>query len=407
MIQRLGELACLFLKLGTISFGGPAAHVALMEDECVRRRGWLSRERFLDLWSATYLIPGPNATEMASQIGYHRAGVVGSFLAAACFTLPAALISAAMAWVYLRSQGMPEIQPWVDPVLAGIKPVVLAIILAALLRLAKTALAGWDLAAIGIAVAAASWSGANEIGALLGGGALGAILLCWTRQPDGGQAGPAEDPRTPPPRRAAMGAWLAGSAGAGSAAAGCAAAGGAAAAAAVPVTLAKLALFFFKVGAVLYGSGYVLIAYLEGGLVREFGWLTEQELVDAVAVGQITPGPLLSTVTFIGYLKLGGAGAAVATVAFLLPGLCLVALVNPWIARLRQARWPALFLDAVGAAAVGLTAVVTVGLGRAILSFQDWRGWLVALAAGLLLWRTRVAAAWLVLAGALAGAILW
>jgi chromate transporter len=196
-----------------------------------------------------------------------------------------------------------------------------------------------------------------------------------------------------------MAAWIAGGTAAGSAVTG--------AAAAVPVGLGQLGLFFLKVGAVLYGSGYVLIAYIQGGLVHEYGWLTEQELLDAVAIGQITPGPLLSTVTFIGYLVAGAPGAAVATAAVLLPGLCLVAAINPWIARLRQWSWSALFLDAIGAASVGLTAVVTIGLGRAVLTFHDWRGWLVALAAALVLWRTHMTAAWLVLAGALAGAILW
>jgi len=404
MPERLGELIRLFLKLGTISFGGPAAHIALMEEEVVRRRNWLSREQFLDLLGATYLIPGPNAIEMAAYIGHRRAGLLGLVVAGASFTLPAAAITAVLAWAYVSYQALPQIKPWVDPLLAGIKPAVLAIVVAAICRLGKTALGTWELAAIGLGVAAASWAGAGEVASLVAGGILGAVVLRWLRPGSG------EPPKSPPD--VAVGAVAVGAGGSATAAA--AAAAGAGTAGVATVSLGKLALFFLKVGAVLYGSGYVLIAYIEGGLVDDYGWLKQEELLDAVAVGQITPGPLISTVTFVGYVVAGLPGAAVATVAVVLPGLCLVALVNPWIARLRSWAWAGRFLDAASAASIGLTAVVAIRLAQGTLLVDtgegllpDWRGCVVALAAGAVLWRWKVAPAWLVLAGAVAGRVLW
>jgi len=395
MPERLGELIRLFLKLGTISFGGPAAHIALMEEEVVRRRNWLSREQFLDLLGATYLIPGPNAIEMAANIGYRRGGLLGLVVAGTSFTLPAVAITAALAWAYVGYQALPQIKPWVDPLLAGIKPAVLAIIVAAIGRLGKTALRSWELAAIGLGVAAASWAGAGEVASLLAGGILGAVVLRWLRPASG------EPPKSPPDVAAATAAAGAGT----SAAAAAAVAAGAGSAGVATFSLGKLALFFLKVGAVLYGSGYVLIAYLEGGLVDDYGWLTQEELLDAAAVGQITPGPLISTVTFVGYVVAGFPGATVATVAVVLPAFCFVALVSPWIARLRSWAWAGRFLDAVSAASIGLTAVVAVRLAQGILI--DWRGWIIALAAGAALWRWKIPPAWLVLAGAIAGLVLW
>lgn len=395
MLDRLGELAKVFLKLGTISFGGPAAHIALMEDEIVHRRQWLSREQFLDLLGVTYLLPGPNALEMVAHVGYLRAGLLGLVVSGICFTLPAALITAALAWAYVRYGTLPAVEPF----LRGIKPVVLAIIFVAATRLAKTALRGWDLAILGVIVAAAALLGADEIMTLLAASLLGAAALRWTR--------PQPGPHAKPP--AAAGAILAtgflGPVGSGLLAS--------ISTATAFAPLWKLGLFFLKVGAVLYGSGYVLVAYLEGGLVGDYGWLTQQQLVDAVAAGQLTPGPLITTATFVGYLVGGGPGAAVATVAIILPGFCLVAIVNPWIARMRSWTWTGRFLDAVSAASVGLTVAVTLQLAMGtLLTWRDgtmaidWLGWLLALAAGFALWRWKVSAIWLVPAGALVAGLL-
>jgi len=391
MRGRLWELLRLFAKLGTISFGGPAAHLALLEDEAVHRRQWLSREQFLDLLGATYLIPGPNALEMVAHVGYLRAGVLGSLAAAAAFTLPAAMITVGLAWAYAAYGALPE----VEPLLRGIKPAVLVIIFVAVYRLGRTALWKWQGSLIGLSVAAAALGGVNEILALLAGALAGAMLLRLTER------GAALPPGAP---LAACSAWLASQSAAGHAAAPVAAASAAAAGTAAAVALGPLALFFLKVGAVLYGSGYVLVAYLRGGLVGQYGF-TEQQLVDAVGAGQITPGPLITTATFVGFLLAGPWGAAVATVAIILPGLILVILTSPWISRLREWRWSARFLDAVNAASVGLTAAVMLVLARGTLT--DWRSWLIVSAAGLavLCWRPPLAL--LVLGGGLAGWLLW
>ncbi len=401
MTRRLGELARLFLKLGTISFGGPAAHLALMEDEVVQRRRWLDRQQFLDLIGATQLIPGPNAVEMASHVGYRRAGLLGSVIAGGCFTLPTVLIAIGLAWGYQTYGTLPQ----VEPLLHGVKSAVLAIIVLAVFRLGKKALKTWQLMLIFVGVAAASMAGSDAIVALLVGSSLGVLLLRWSR------------PGTDPPGKATPGvlAAMAVAAAARTAqAASVIAAGAGAVSAAVPVMpLWKLGLFFLKVGVVFFGGGYVLVAYLEGGPLHEYG-LTQQKLLDAVAVGQITPGPMLSTVTFVGYLVGGGvAGAVVATAAILLPSFFFVAAVNPLIPRLRESPWASRFLDSVNAAAIGLMAAVTLKLARATFVDQsaalmvDWRSCSIALVAGVVLWRWKIAPVWLVLAGAMAGALWW
>lgn len=386
--SRLRELAALFLKLGAISFGGPAAHIALMEEEVVHRRRWLTREHFLDLVGATNLIPGPNSTEMAIHVGALRAGWPGLLTAGACFILPAALITAGFTWLYVRFGSLPTAAPF----LMGVKPVVIAVILTAIWRLGKTAAKTRQLFGIGIAVAAAALLGVNEILALLLGGIGG---MCWLLLSD----------RKQRPRLGQAGALIAsmlslqGKSAAAVAAAGGLAAGGVAIAAQVP--LWKLGLFFLKIGSVLYGSGYVLIAFLQGGLVREHGWLTQQQLLDAIAIGHMTPGPVLSTATCIGYLLGGAGGAVVATVAIFLPSFVLVALLAPVVPRLRRFRWTAAFLDAVNVSAVALMVAVLMPLARAALG--GWRAWLiaaVAVSAGL---RWRINAAWLILGGAIAG----
>ena len=415
----LREIVGVFLKLGTISFGGPAAHIANMEHEVIERRGWISREYFLDLFGATHLIPGPNAVEMASHIGYSRAGLIGSLTAGLSFTLPAVLISVALAVGYHRYGSLPAVGPF----LSGIKPVVLAIIFTALWRLGRKALTNWPAAAIALGAAVAVLRDCDEVLVLLAATVIGVFLLSLSRRGNG--------PTVKGTAGAVAAAVTAGSCHAGHAAplavagttASCATVGTASFAAGgtvVPVafSLWKLGLFFLKVGAVLYGGGYVLIAYLEGGWLVGEGWLTRRELFDAVAIGQITPGPMLSTASFVGYLvteRAGGnglVGAAVATLAFLLPSFLLVALLNPLIPRLRKSRWASRFLDAVTAASIGLRVAVTVTLTGAMLKDtpampEQIAAVLIALVAAVLSLRFKVASAWLVLGGALAGRLIF
>ena len=393
MMRRLLEIAGLFLKLGTISFGGHAVHIATMEHEVIQRRGWLSHSRFLDLIGVTNLIPGPNAVEMASHIGYLRAGLLGSLVGGLCFTLPAVLITIVCAWGYVQCEDLPA----VEPLFFGIKPVVLALIVAAVWRLGKRALQGWRPVVICASAVTAVLAGCDEVIALLVLSAAGALLLRNT-----GRGRNAKDTTA-----RLAGVALAGTAQAARAAPASTIVGMSAcacAATAGSVSLWKLGLFFLKVGAVMYGGGYVLIAYIEGGLVGTYG-LTQEELLNAVAIGQLTPGPMLTTATFVGYLLGGLPGAAVATLGILAPSFCFVAAVNPLIARMRNLRWASLLLDAVGAASIGLIISVAVTLSRTTL--VDWRSWLIALIAGVLAMRWRVSPAWLVIGGAIAGWLLW
>jgi chromate transporter len=376
----------------------------MMEDEVVARRRWLSRTDFLDILGATNLIPGPNSTEMAMHVGWRRARTRGLLVAGICFIGPAALITGALAWAYVRYGTRPEIGPF----LFGIKPAVLAVILIAMWRLARVAARTTPLAGLGAAVALAALAGVSEILALLAGGLLGTLGARPWRRRSGGTVGPppdlatldgdptgadetadgaieADDGRTGPPA-----AFLAAPVTAGWMAAG--------------APLWTLGLFFLKVGAVLYGSGYVLVAFLEGDVVGRYGWLTRPELLDAIAIGQFTPGPVLSTATFVGYLAAGPAGAVVATVGIFLPSFVFVSLLGPLVPRLRESAWTAAFLDAVNASAVGLIAAVTLSLGMAVL--VDWRAWAIALAAAVAGLIGKVSSVWLVLTGAVAGWLL-
>jgi len=398
MVKRLWELARLFAKLGSISFGGPAAHVALMEEEVVHRRAWLSREHFVDLLGATNLIPGPNALEMAAHVGYQRAGGAGLLVAGLAFTLPAAIITTVLAWAYVGYGRLPEVEPF----LRGIKPAVLAVIFVAVCRLSKTAIRSWQAALIGVAVAAASLAGLNEIGILLAGSLLGAIFLRWSHRVGGLPL---------QPTAGLFAGWTMAAASKPAAAAPLVAATCGAACVATVVPLWQIGLYFLQIGAVLYGSGYVLVAYLEGGLVEQYGWLTQQQLMDSVAAGQLTPGPLVTTATFVGYLLSPGqpvAGAAIATAAIILPGLVLVAVINPWIPRLRRWPWAGRFLDAVNAASLGLMAAVVFTLARTTLAAPpiDWRNWLIAIVSAAIFLIRRVSPVWIVLGGAILGWVL-
>lgn len=380
--SSLLDLAGLFFKLGTIAFGGPAAHIAMMEDEVVRRRRWLTREEFLDYLGATNLIPGPNSTELAIHIGHSRAGWPGLLVAGACFILPAAFIVGVIAWAYVRYGTLPE----ASGVLYGIKPVVIAVVVQALYSLARTALKTRALMLLGAAAVSAGALGVHELLILFGAGlimALSRALVAPAVQSSALLLPEAvrEWRRT---------GWSV-------------AVGGASSAVAAPFGLWPLFWVFAKIGAVLFGSGYVLLAFLRADLVERLGWLTERQLLDAVAVGQVTPGPVFTTATFIGYVLGGAPGAVIATVGIFLPAFIFVALSGPLVPRLRRSQTAAVVLDGVTVASLALMAVVTWQLGRAAL--VDWLTLALAGLSAILLVGFRVNSAWLVLGGALVGLV--
>lgn len=362
------EVAQLFLKLGCIAFGGPAAHIALMREEVVRRRRWIDEQHFLDLLGASNLIPGPSSTELAIHLGYVRAGWRGLIVAGTLFILPAMLIVMALAWAYERFGSLPE----ATAILYGVKPVILAVVLQALWTLGRTAVKDWLLAAIGLGALGLYLLGVNEIVILVLAGALVAGLRLGVR------------------RREALALLLPNVS--------LAVAG---AQAGVDVSLWRLFLIFLKIGSVLYGSGYVLLAFLRADLVEGTRWLTDQQLLDAVAVGQFTPGPVFTTATFIGYLVASWPGAILATIGIFLPSFILVAITNPWIPRLRSSAWTSAVLDGVNVASLALMAAVTAQLGQAALIDPLTIGLL--LAAAVLLIRFTINSAWLVLAGGVIG----
>jgi chromate transporter len=379
--SRTGEisaLAVLFLKLGTIAFGGPAAHIAMMEDEVVRRRKWLTREEFLDLLGATNLIPGPNSTEMAIHIGHRRAGWWGLIVAGICFILPAMLIVIGCGWAYVRFGKLPQM----EGVLYGVKPVIIAVVFQALWGLSKSAIKTKLLGLIAVAVTIFGFLGMNELALLFGAGAMVAIIRALKQRRLNVPAIAFPLPLLSP-ILAALGPTAA------------------TAAATAPFGLWPLFLFFLKVGSVLYGSGYVLLAFLRSGLVERFGWLTEAQLLDAVAIGQITPGPVFTTATFIGYLLGGTPAALVATVGIFIPAFFFVAVSGPLIPRIRSSPIAGAFLDGVNAASLALMAVVTVQLTSAAL--VDWLTVVLALTSAFLLLRFKLNSVWLVAGGALAG----
>ncbi len=375
--RTLKDLILLFLKLGTLGFGGPAAHIAMMEDEVVRRRGWLSRDEFLDLLGATHLIPGPNSTEMAIHIGHRRAGWPGLVAAGLCFILPAAFIVGVIAWAYVRYGSLPQ----ANAVLYGVKPVVLAVVLQALWGFAGSAVKSKTLAIVGIMGILLSFYGIDELAILFGGG-LAVASITWLRSHVGQRGGTLHTVHS---------ALLA-------AAAQLAAAGGVQA---VPFGLMPLFLFFLKVGSVLFGSGYVLLAFLRADLVTHWHWLNEGQLLDAIAVGQVTPGPVFTTATFIGYLLGGASGALVATLGIFFPAFLFVAVSGPLVPRIRRSALAGAFLDGVVVTSLSIMAVVTWQLARAAL--VDVTTVVSLAASAVLLIRYRVNSAWLVLGGALAG----
>ncbi len=327
--DRIKELSTLFLKLGFIGFGGPAVHIAMMEEEVVRKRKWMSHQHFLDLVGATNLIPGPNSTEMTMHIGHERAGTKGLIVAGLCFILPAVFITLFFAWAYAEYGQLPNVQPF----LYGIKPAIISVIFVTMINLGRKAVKSLQLAMIGILCAAAVLFGINEIYVLFGAGLIGILLYISQRKTINGF---------------------------------------------VPVLLIpswKIFLTFLKIGSILYGSGYVLFAFLDAELVAK-GLLTKQQLIDAIAVGQFTPGPVFSSATFIGYQIGGIPGAIAATIGIFLPSFLFVALLNPLILKLRSSKIMSAFLDTVNVASIAIIVSILIEMGRATL--LDWRTVLIA-----------------------------
>ncbi|WBL37219.1 chromate efflux transporter [Tepidiforma flava] len=399
---RPGEVARYFFRLGCIAFGGPAAHVALMRRELVRERGWVSDQEFLDMLGVTNLIPGPNSTEMTMHLGHRRAGMAGLWLGGLLFLLPAVAIVTALAWAYVRYGTTPA----GEGILLGAQPVVLALILHAAWSLTGAAFRGLESVIVIAAVTGLALLGVSEVALVLGAGiysaGVTALVQALTRSarrrlPELPRAG-GDWWRLPRQRKDAPGrhrrprAWLPPLA-PGSA---LAAAGGAAGA-----TTLGIFLGFLKIGAVLYGSGYVLVSFMRDEFVQRRGWLTEAQLLDAIAAGQVTPGPLFSSAAFAGYVMDGFAGALAAAAGIFLPSFLFVMLAAPLVPRLRRWRLSSAFLDGVNAAAWALIVVVGVQLAREVLT--GWFAWSLFVAALAAAAATRINAAWLVLGGVALG----
>jgi chromate transporter len=367
--STLLEVARYFLRLGFTAFGGPAAHIAMMHDEVVKRRRWLDDQRFLDLLGAINLIPGPNSTEMAIYLGLLRAGWLGLVLGGVCFILPAMLIVLGLAWAYVQFGATPQ----VTALLYGVKPVVIAIILQALWTLGQKAVKGAYLALVGLVIVALELLNVNVILLLVAGGLVVMLIANLRRL-----------------REARVGGLVV-------------SLGGASLpiAAMAPFSLPILFLTFLKIGAVLYGSGYVLLAFLRSDFVTTLGWLSDRQLLDAIAIGQVTPGPVFTSATFIGYVLGGVPGALVATLGIFLPSFVFVGLLSVVLPRVRNSPWVGTFLDGVNIAAVGLMAGVMLQLGVAAL--VDPLTITIGLVSSVLLLRFRFNTTWLILGGALIG----
>lgn len=362
------EVATYFLKLGLTAFGGPAAHIALMHDETVKRRRWLDEQRFLDILGAVNLVPGPNSTEMAIYLGFLRAGWIGLLLGGVCFVLPAMLIVLALAWAYVNFGSTPQ----VGALLYGVKPVIIAIIAQALWNLGRRAVKGAVTGIAGLAVLALYLLNVNVFALLLGVGIVVMLLVNYRRLRESGHLNIF---------LLLPGLSLSG--------------------AAVPFSLGLLFLTFLKIGALLYGSGYVLLAFIRADFVVSLGWLTDRQLIDAIAIGQVTPGPLFTTATFIGYLLGGVPGALLATLGIFLPSFIFVALISLILPRVRGSSWTAAFLDGVNVAALGLMTGVALQLAQA--AVVDALSVGVALISAVLLLRFRVNSTWLIAGGAVIG----
>ena len=362
----LKEVAIVFFKMGCFAFGGPAAHIAMMEDEIISKRKWMTHEHFLDLIGATNLIPGPNSTEMTMHCGYERAGKKGLFVAGLSFIIPAIFITGLLAYLYVTYGELPEVAPF----LFGIKPAVLAVIAAAVLKLVKKALKSTELVVLGTLVLIAALMGMHEIIALLGAGFIGTLYFYLKNK-----------------RNSSINSF-----------------------ALLPLLITtnasvlKVFFIFLKVGAILYGSGYVLFAYLDGELVTS-GLLERSELIDAIAVGQFTPGPVLSTATFIGYQLSGFWGAIAASIGIFLPSFLFVLALNPILPRLQQSNVFRYFLDAVNVGAVAV--MIAVLLTMSVETLVDWRAILIALISAFIVFsKLKISVMWVILGGAILGYLL-
>jgi chromate transporter len=369
MQSKYLSLVQLFIKLGLTAFGGPAAHIAIMEQEMVARRKWMNTDEFMDLLAITNMIPGPNSTEMTMHIGMHRGGWRGMVIAGVCFILPASLITGTLAWLYKSYGHMPQATPFLD----GIKPAVIAIIAVVLVRFGRKTIRKPLQIGIALLVIALAWLRLNEALIMI---LAGILSVVWARLPVGRVSMLFPWPLV-------LGALHP-------------ATGGAA------FSLVKLGLIFLKTGSLLFGSGYVLFAFLEPELVHHTGWMTGQELLDAIAIGQFTPGPVLSASTFIGYQVGGWPGAVVATVCIFLPSFIIVSLVNPFIPRIRKSKSMSAFLEGAKTGSVALIAVVLLRMGLEVLS--SWGAVAITLV-GLawLIWKPTVNSFWLILAGGALG----
>ena len=370
-MDRLLEVIWSFLKLGATAFGGPAAHIGMFRQEFVGRRRWITDAEFLDLLGATNLIPGPNSTEMAIHIGFLRAGWAGLVAGGLAFTLPAVIIVLGLSWLYVQYGATPQVG-WL---LYGVKPVVIAIIVQAIWTLGRKAAKTGFLAACGLAILAAYFLlHINEIALLFGGGLAIMLLENIQRLRKAAASQVSVPPWVPLASVPAVAAGF---------------------------SLPILFLTFLKIGAILYGGGYVLLAFLHADFVERLSWLTDRQLLDAIAIGQVTPGPLFTSATFIGYILGGVPGGLLATLGIFLPSFVFVAISNPFIPRMRNSIWAASFLDGVNVAALSLMAAVTFQLGQA--SLIDWPTALIALLALGLLLRFKVNSTWLIAGGAVAG----
>ena len=371
MNSKLKEVAQVFFKLGCFAFGGPAAHIAMMEDEIIEKRKWMTRDYFLDLIGTTNLIPGPNSTEMTMHCGYERAGKAGLFVAGIAFIFPATLITAVLAYLYVEYGELPQVEPFIY----GIKPAVLAIIASAILKLGKKAIKSIELIIIGVLVLVVSLLGVNEIIALLSAGVLGMVYFYLKSKTKSASL------NTISPFLLFFGINTA----------------------IAKISTLKLFLIFLKVGAILYGSGYVLFAYLDAELVTR-GLLTRAELIDAIAIGQFTPGPVLSTSTFIGYQLSGFTGALVATSGIFLPSFLFVLILNPFIPKMRNSKVLRYFLNSVNVAAVAVMLAVLFVMAKETLI--EWQSISIALIAVFLTFKTKVSTIWTIVTGAVLGFLL-
>jgi len=366
----LWEVAGVFVKLGCIGFGGPAVHIAMMEEEVVRKRKWISPEHFLDLVGATNLIPGPNSTEMTMHCGHERAGWKGLVVAGMCFIIPAVIITGALAWAYQRYGSLPEVQPFIY----GIKPAIIAVVVALMISLGRKAFKNKTLSFIGAIALVLTLTGVSEIAVLFGAGLAGVLIYFLTMR--------SSDLNIFSPLML-LGLSLE----------------------KLQVSHWKLFWIFLKIGSILYGSGYVLFAFLDAELVAK-GLLSKQELIDAIAVGQFTPGPVFSAATFIGW-QLGGInGAIAATAGIFLPSFLFVAFLNPLIPYLRRSKIMSAFLDTVNVAAVAIILAVAIEMGRE--TFEDWRTIVIAIGGfAVTFYFKKLNSAFVVVGGAVLGYILW